>query len=43
MKKRKNNLDERQEQRLLQIESSGFWLAFWGLLAAIVIQLFVNG
>lgn len=43
MKKRKNNLDERQEQKLLQIESSGFWLAFWGLFAAMVIQLFVNG
>lgn len=43
MKIRKSNLDERQEQTLLQIESKGFWLAFWGLLAAMVIQLFVNG
>lgn len=36
--KRKNNLDERQEQLLLKIEHNGVWLAFWGLLAAILIQ-----
>ena len=38
MKTRKNNLDERQEQILLKIEHVGCWLAYWGLLAAILIQ-----
>lgn len=38
MKKLKNNLDERQEQILLQIEHKGCWLAFWTLLASIVIE-----
>ena len=41
--KMKNNLDEMQEQELLKIEHNGCWLAFWGLLAAIVVQLFVFG
>ena len=36
--KKKNNLDERQEQILLKIERNGFWLAFWLLLAAMFIQ-----
>ncbi|GKI14242.1 hypothetical protein CE91St44_07270 [Oscillospiraceae bacterium] len=39
MKKRKNNLDERQEQALLHIESQGFWLAWGGLLLAMLAQL----
>lgn len=43
MKKLKNQLDERQEIKLLEIERKGFWLAFWGLLAAILIQQFVLG
>lgn len=34
-----NNLDERQEQKLLQIEHNGCWFAFWGLLAALLIQM----
>ncbi|MBQ4506310.1 MAG: hypothetical protein II971_03575 [Firmicutes bacterium] len=35
----KNNmLDERQEQVLEGIESRGCWIAFWGLLAAIIVQ-----
>lgn len=38
MGKIKNNLDERQEQTLLRIEHNGCWLAFWGLVAAIVVQ-----
>ena len=38
MKTRKNNLDERQEQILLKIEHNGFWLAFWLLLAVMIIQ-----
>ncbi len=36
--RKKNNLDEMQEQTLLKIEHRGFLLAFWGLLAAIYIQ-----
>ena len=40
---KKNNLDERQEQALLHIEHTGCWIAFWGLLLAILIQLIVYG
>ncbi|MBQ3482129.1 MAG: hypothetical protein IJH48_07420 [Oscillospiraceae bacterium] len=43
MKNVKSNLDEMQEAKLLQIEHNGCWLAFWGLLAAIVAQLFIFG
>ncbi len=39
MKKVKNNLDERQELKLLKIEHNGCWLAFWGLLAAMLLQM----
>ena len=39
MKPKKNNLDEQQERRLLEIESRGYWLAFWGLLAALLAQM----
>lgn len=35
---KKNNLDERQEQALLNIESKGFWLVYWLLLAVIIVQ-----
>lgn len=42
MKKRQNMLDEMQENKLLKIEGAGFWLAFAGLLAAIVIQVLVR-
>ena len=38
MKKMKNNLDERQEQILLKIEHNGCWLAFTGLIIAIIVQ-----
>lgn len=38
MRKSKNNLDERQEQMLLRIEHNGCWIAFWGLVAVIIIQ-----
>lgn len=34
----KNNLDERQELKLLKIEHNGCWFAFWGLLVAILVQ-----
>ena len=43
MKERKSNLDERQEQALLKIEHNGCWLAFWGLLIAMAVQLIVYG
>ena len=38
MMKKKNQLDEMQEQKLLAIEHNGMWFAFWGLFAAIMIQ-----
>lgn len=43
MKKPKNNLDEMQEQKLLHIEQRSFWLAFWMLIAAILVQLLLCG
>ena len=42
-KMKRNNLDEMQEQELLKIEHNGCWLAFWGLLAALIIQGIVYG
>ena len=39
----KNNLDEMQEQKLLKLESRGFWLTWWALLAAMAVQLLVYG
>lgn len=36
--KLKNNLDEMQEQKLKQIEHTGFWLFFWGIFLAMMIQ-----
>ena len=38
MWKKKSNLDEQQEQKLLKIESRGFWIAFWGALAIMAIN-----
>ena len=43
MKTRKTNLDERQERTLLEIESRGFWLAFWGLLAGMAVEMVIYG
>lgn len=40
---KKNNLDEMQEQKMLQLEHTGFWLAFWGLVADITIQVMMGG
>ena len=40
---KKNNLDEMQEQKLLKLESRGFWLIWWALLAAMAVQLLVYG
>ena len=42
-KETKNNLDEMQEQKLLKLESRGFWLIWWALLAAMAVQLLVYG
>lgn len=36
--KKKNNLDEAQELKMLQIEHNAYQIAFWGLIAAILIQ-----
>ena len=36
---KKNNLDEMQDRKLLKLEEYGFWIMFWALAAAIVIQL----
>lgn len=40
---KKTNLDERQEMALLKIEHNGCWLAFWGLLAVLVIEFITYG
>ena len=40
---KKNNLDEMQEQTMLMIEHNGFWIAFWGLTAVIVVQALLGG
>lgn len=41
MKNSKSNLDEMQEAKLLKIEHNGCWLAFWGLLTVMIVELFV--
>ena len=38
----KNNLDEMQELKLLKIEHNACWIAFWGLFAAIYIQIAIG-
>lgn len=43
MKRWKNRLDEMQEQKMLQIEHNGCWLAFWGLIVAMVVQMILYG
>lgn len=40
---RKNHLDEMQEQKLLKIESRGYWIAFWGLGLSLLIQQIMYG
>ena len=39
---RHSQLDEMQEQKLCKLESRGFWLLWWGLLAAIIVQSLVG-
>lgn len=41
MKRKSNNLDEYQEMTLLKIEHNGYWLAFYGLLIALIVQIFI--
>lgn len=43
MKKRKNRLDEMQEQKMLHIESHGFWLGYAGLAIVILAQVIYYG
>ncbi len=40
---KKNNLDEMQEQALLKIEHNGYWLGFFGLLVALLVQVALGG
>lgn len=39
---KRSQLDEMQEQKLCKLESRGFWLLWWGLLAAIIVQSLVG-
>ena len=41
-KKSKNMLDEMQDNKLLKIEEFGFWLVFWILFAAILLQALIG-
>ena len=44
MKHNENNtLDEMQDQKMLKMEEYGYWILFWGLALAIVIQLLLGG
>ena len=40
---RTNRLDEMQDQKLLKLEEAGFWILFWALSLAILVQLFTGG
>lgn len=40
---KKNNLDERQEQALLLIEHNACWIAFWGLIIVMGVELVAFG
>lgn len=42
MKKWKSNLDEMQEQKLAQLESRTFWLAYLLLITAILVQMLLS-
>lgn len=42
MNKGKHILDEMQENKLKRIEGTGFWVAFGGLLAAIILQVLIH-
>ena len=40
---KKNILDEMQDQKMLKLEEYGFWILFWALTAAILVQLLMGG
>ena len=40
---KKNILDEMQDQKMLKLEEYGFWILFWALIAAILVQLLMGG
>ena len=40
---KKNLLDEMQEQKLLKVESRSFWLMWWSLLIAMLVQRILGG
>ena len=43
MKKTKTKvIDERQEKKLLEIGSGGFWIAYWILLAVMLVQIAIE-
>ena len=37
------NLDEMQDQKILKMEEYGYWILFWGLALAVVVQLLLGG
>ena len=41
-KLRRNRLDERQEQKMLQIEHNGCWIAFWGLAISLFVGIYLD-
>ena len=43
MKMKNSNLDERQEQVLLKLEHNCCWIAYWGLLVAMMLQAAIYG
>lgn len=40
--KESNILDEMQDQKMLKMEEYGFWILFWGLAVAVVVQLLLG-
>ena len=38
-----NALDEMQDQKMLKMEEYGYWILFWGLALAVVVQLLLGG
>ena len=44
MKRKENDtLDEMQDQKMLKMEEYGYWILFWGLALAVVVQLLLGG
>ncbi len=42
--KQKNGiLDEMRDQKMLKMEEYGYWILFWGLALAVIVQLFLGG